>query len=893
MAVSENIASKYMIPTPAARNRGGGESIADKYRIPAAPAQESAFSLASAPPIPVDTRPDVGFKTGQLLRGVEDIPNALLAVGPNLLNLARASTALGPMAYDAITGGTAAGELYSKYYPGGDTPLMEPARISAVDDSLNVADPTSYGDKLLGAGVRAAPFILAGGGVQGGLRGTVGNLALGGTAAAVGQGVTDATDSPLLGLLASVTTPMAFNAAKGRMGVLTEAGRTRKLGSQVTDDLASAKVPVDKAVAALRNPAAVVPGATPLTGSILEETLPAHGPRLMSQVTSALSREATPEGSAVTQALERNTAARTANIAAESARAAPGEMRPQMAEGLAQQHQNKVAKLAAEADQHVATADKAVAARDIGPAASPANLGTTIGQKLDDLSKAISKKYSDTFKPAVVDPTGKSRAAIPRNFQEEVAAFYNKHTALIPEELRGSAGKIERVLNTVDPLPPPKGGGTNPYTGVKIPAAPVPKDFSVPYADIKVIRTYLTDTLRRVGSGPNPDEAAANGLVKLIAMVDEGVKNGAKAGTFDKDAAARYEAARAGYKVDINQVRGSTSGEALARDRQGNPVWQSKPEQVAAKFLASESSVKELLARFGKDPAVMKAVGDHLKARWAAAVAPGGTTGAAWDKAHFKFMRDNKTALDALPQVKADLLKAQGEVAHNLSKAEGLRAESATFQKESPTRFFANRDDPEVQLSSLLNANTRQADLPALINRVKSDPALEAQAQTALVNHMAEVAQGGAAKLSAFLELPANQSLIKGVYGADALARLKAVARDAHRDAKLLEHTPARLGRTPISGSMLRSAISAAANRPRLAADQAGQALMRGPLVSGNKAMQRLYAEAATKPNVMADILEQFNAPLYSRILQGLNNVPAMSAAAQGTESLPNRRKDK
>ena len=92
---------------------------------------------------------------------------------------------------------------------------------------------------------------------------------------------------------------------------------------------------------------------------------------------------------------------------------------------------------------------------------------------------------------------------------------------------------------------------------------------------------------------------------------------------------------------------------------------------------------------------------------------------------------------------------------------------------------------------------------------------------------------------------------------------------------------------------MLRSAISAAANRPRLAADQAGQALMRGPLVSGNKAMQRLYAEAATKPNVMADILEQFNAPLYSRILQGLNNVPAMSAAAQGTESLPNRRKDK
>lgn len=850
-----------------------------------------AASKKSKQPIPVDTRPELGFKTGQLLRGVEDIPNALLAVGPNLVNLARIAPALGPMAYDALTGGTAAGEMYSKYYPGGDTPLMEPARIKAVDSNINVADPTSYGDKLLGSAVRAAPFVLAGGGIQGGLRGTVGNLALGGTSAAVGQGVTDATDSPLLGLLASVMTPMAFNAAKGRMGVLTEEGRTRKLGGQVTDDLASAKVPVESAITALRNPVAPVQGAVPLTGSILEDTLPAHGPRLMSQVTSALSKEATPEGAAVSQALERNTAARTASIAAESARAAPGEMRPQMASGLATQHQNTVAKLAAEADQHTVQADKVVAARDIGPAASPANLGTIIGQKLQELSDAISKKYSDTFKPAVVDPTGKSRAAIPRNFQEEVAAFYNKHTALIPEELKGSAGKIAKVLNDVDPLPPPKGGGTNLYTGVKIPAAPIPKDFSVPYADIKVIRTYLTDTLRRVGSGPNPDKAAANGLVKLIAMVDDGVKGGAKAGTFDKDAAARYEAARAGYKNDINQVRGSTSGEALARDRQGNAVWKAKPEQVAAKFLATESSVKELLARFGEDPAVMKAVGDHLRAKWAAAVAPGGTTSAAWDKAHFKFMRDNKTALDALPQVKADLLKAQGEVAHNLSKAEGLRAKSDTFQKESPTRFFANRDDPELQLASLFDAKTRQADLPALINRVKKDPTLHAQTMTALVNHMAEVAQGGAAKLSAFLELPANQSLIKGVYGADALARLKAVAKDAHRDAKLLEHTPAQIGKTPVSGSMLRSAISAAAHRPSLAADQAGQALMRGPLVSGNKAMQRLYAEAATKPNVMADILEQFNAPLYSRILQGLNNVPAVSAAAQGTESLPNRRK--
>ena len=849
-----------------------------------------AASKKSKQPFQEHTRPELGFKTGQLLRGVEDIPNALLAVGPNLINLARASTALGPMAYDAITGGTAAGELYSKYYPGGDTPLMEPARISAVDDSLNVADPTSYGDKLLGAGVRAAPFILAGGGVQGGLRGTAGNLALGGTGAAIGQGVTDATDSPLLGLLASVVTPMAFNAAKGRMGVLTEAGRTRKLGSQVTDDLASAKVPVDKAVAALRNPAAVVPGATPLTGSILEETLPAHGPRLMSQVTSALSREATPEGSAVTQALERNASARAANIGAEGARTVPGEARPQMAGSMAQQHEAKVTHLETKAAEKAAEAERIIATRDTGPAASQAMLGTTIGEALDSMAKAISGKFSSVFKPEVVDPAGKSRALIPRNFQEDVAAFYNKHTALIPEELQDSASKIAKVLNKVDPKSSTAPRfGRDLFTGA--PAQPQP--FRVPYADLKVIRSHLTNTLRKVKSGPNADEQAAAGLTKLIAMVDDGVAAGMKAGKFDPAAATRYETARKGYAGEIGKVRGKLSGKALALDRQGNALWQAKPEQVAARFLANESGAKQLLAQFKNNPAVMKAVSDHLKARWAAAVAPGGTPGAAWERAHFKFMRDNRTALDALPSVKADLLKAQKDAAHALSKSKKLLGKADTFRAESPTRFFANRNDPEVQLESLLSANTRQADLPALVNRVKADPALHAQTMTALVNHMADVAKGGAGKLAAFLELPANQSLIKGVYGADALARLKAVARDAHRDAKLLEHTPARLGRTPVSGSMLRSAISAAANRPRLAADQAGQALMRGPLVSGNKAMQRLYAEAATKPNVMADILEQFNAPLYSRILQGLNNVPAMSAAVQGTESLPNRRKDK
>jgi len=843
-----------------------------------------------APPSKEDTRPELGYKTGQLLRGVEDIPNALLAVGPNLINLARVSTALGPMAYDAITGGTAAGELYSKYYPGGDTPLMEPARISAVDDSLNVADPTSYGDKLLGAGVRAAPFILAGGGIQGGLRGTAGNLALGGTGAAIGQGVTDATDSPLLGLMASVVTPTAFNAAKARMGVLTEAGRTRKLAGMVSDDLASAKVPVDKAVAALRNPAA---GTTPLTGSILEETLPAHGPRLMSQVTSALSREATPEGSAVTQALERNASARAADIGAEGARTVPGEARPQMAGSMAQQHEAKVTHLETKAAEKAAEAERIIATRDTGPAASQAMLGTTIGEALDSMAKAISGNFRSVFKPEVVDPAGKSRALLPRNFEQDVAAFYNGHRTLIPKDLQDTAGKVSRVLNKVDPLPKQTGGVTNPYTGKKTPLVEMPTTFSVPYADLKVIRSHLTNTLRKVASGPNADKQAAAGLTKLIAMVDDGVAAGTKAGKFDPAAAARYAKARADYKGEIGKVRGKLSGEALALDRQGNALWQAKPEQVAARFLANESGAKQLLAQFKNNPVVMKAVSDHLKARWAAAVAPGGTPGAAWERAHFKFMRDNRTALDALPSVKADLLKAQKDAAHALSKSKKLLGKADTFRAESPTRFFANRNDPEVQLESLLSANTRQADLPALVNRVKADPALHAQTMTALVNHMADVAKGGAGKLAAFLELPANQSLIKGVYGADALARLKAVARDAHRDAKLLEHTPARLGRTPVSGSMLRSAISAAANRPRLAADQAGQALMRGPLVSGNKAMQRLYAEAATKPNVMADILEQFNAPLYSRILQGLNNVPAMSAAAQGTESLPNRRKDK
>lgn len=883
MAVSESIASKYKVPTA---------YIANKYGTPQKPpAPESAFNLSSAPPIPVDTRPELGFKTGQLLRGVEDIPNALLAVGPNLINLARIAPALGPMAYDALTGGTAAGELYSKYYPGGDTPLMEPARISAVDSNLNVADPTSYGDKLLGAGVRAAPFILAGGGVPTGVRQVAGNLALGGTGAAIGQGVTDATDSPLLGLLASVMTPMAFNAAKGRMGVLTEAGRTRKLGSQVTDDLEASKVPVGKAVTALRNPAAVVPGATPLTGSILEETLPAHGPRLMSQVTSALSREATPEGSAVTQALERNASARAANIGAEGARAVPGEARPQMASSMAQQHEAKVTHLETKAAEKLAEAERTIATRDIGPAASPAALGTTIGEALDNMAKAISGKFSTVFKPEVVDPAGKSRALLPRNFEQDVAAFYNGHRTLIPKDLQDTAGKVSRVLNKVDPLPEQTGGVANPYTGKKTPLVEMPTTFSVPYADLKVIRSHLTNTLRKVASGPNADKQAAAGLTKLIAMVDDGVTAGMKAGKFDPAAAARYETARTGYAGEIGKVRGKLSGEALALDRQGNALWQAKPEQVAARFLANESGAKQLLAQFKNNPAVMKAVADHLKARWAAAVAPGGTPGAAWEKAHFKFMRDNRTALDALPSVKADLLKAQKDAAYALSKSKKLLGKADTFRAESPTRFFANRNDPEVQLDALLSANTRQADLPALVNRVKADPALHAQTMTALVNHMADVAKGGAGKLAAFLELPANQSLIKGVYGADALARLKAVARDAHRDAKLLEHTPARLGRTPVSGSMLRSAISAAAHRPSLAADQAGQALMRGPLVSGNKAMQRLYAEAATKPNVMADILEKFNAPLYSRILQGLNNVPAMSAAAQGTESLPNRRK--
>ena len=852
-----------------------------------------AASKKSKQPFQEHTRPDVGFKTGQLLRGVEDIPNALLAVGPNLINLARIAPALPFMAADAIRGDNYYGADYTRVAPGANTPLLEPARINAVDSNINVADPTSYGDKLLGAGVRAAPFVLAGGGVQGGLRGTVGNLALGGTSAAVGQGVTDATDSPLLGLMASVVTPMAFNAAKGRMGVLTEAGRTRKLGSQVTDDLASAKVPVDKAVAALRNPAAVVPGATPLTGSILEETLPAHGPRLMSQVTSALSREATPEGSAVTQALERNASARAANIGAEGARTVPGEARPQMAGSMAQQHKARVTHLETKAAEKAAEAERIIATRDTGPAASQAMLGTTIGEALDSMAKAISGKFSSVFKPEVVDPAGKSRALLPRNFERDVAAFYNGHRTLIPEELQDTAGKVSRVLNEVDPLPKQTGGVTNPWTGKKTPLVEMPTTFSVPYADLKVIRSHLTNTLRKVKSGPNADEQAAAGLTKLIAMVDDGVAAGMKAGKFDPAAATRYETARKDYKGEIGKVRDKLSGKALALDRQGNALWQANPEQVAARFLANESGAKQLLAQFKNNPVVMKAVSDHLKARWAAAVAPGGTPGAAWERAHFKFMRDNRTALDALPSVKADLLKAQKDAAHALSKSKKLLGKADTFRAESPTRFFANRNDPEVQLDSLLSANTRQADLPALVNRVNADPALHAQTMTALVNHMADVAKGGAGKLAAFLELPANQSLIKGVYGADALARLKAVARDAHRDAKLLEHTPARLGRTPVSGSMLRSAISAAANRPRLAADQAGQALMRGPLVSGNKAMQRLYAEAATKPNVMADILEQFNAPLYSRILQGLNNVPAMSAAAQGTESLPNRRKDK
>ena len=127
-------------------------------------------------------------------------------------------------------------------------------------------------------------------------------------------------------------------------------------------------------------------------------------------------------------------------------------------------------------------------------------------------------------------------------------------------------------------------------------------------------RLAASSHLRKVLSAGDGAGEAATQLGRALARADRRQNNDrptgllkpkevaaafAKAGKFDPVAAARYEKARTDYKGEIGQVRDFIPGEVLARNRQGSPMWQATPEQVAAKFLAKQSSVEQLLKLFG------------------------------------------------------------------------------------------------------------------------------------------------------------------------------------------------------------------------------------------------------------------------------------------------------
>lgn len=773
-----------------------------------------------------------------VVKGLASIPDAVLNTPANLMNLGKAATGY-------VMNESGYGDLAQKL---GFNDMTEPPSpvTNAVRNTAGLFEPRTSGQRVMDWAVQGAtgaaltPTSSAGSLAK--------LLAYGGGAGATGGLVTEVTDNPVAGMLASTLVVPAAVAGANKLkqtipNIMTQKGREANIGNFLVKNIRDPKAAVQQLRNAPEKP--LVPSADksldlPPSKPTAAQIIAQNGDTQLLGIEKALAEVPSVERDMIVNRYEANAAARNAQMD----RIVPIP-RDSGADAVNAAIKNDIANKENTANQQInaANTQAAQARTQTGQQITAEQAGQTFLDDFDRLYAAKKQEVSNNFQ---VDPFNEV-TNLPLNKQavtQTIDEYYAGLKKPIPASVKQALGMIDEAT----------GANTQALTeGQSLPDAQ-PTSATMTYKQMQTVASAIGDLQRSAGASGLMQDAAVLGKLKNI--VRDSMNNEINNGNVPQDIANNYRAGLVSRREQAQQFEEGAAGKMRQFNGQRNVKAKDLPDLM---LRSGGENLDSFNRSIGNEPVSKQAASDYLAMRWREAVTnpADGSLKSTWRQSSAVFLRENDAVIQQFPQLKKNLETAikQSQSAADLE----ARLTNAVKQVKTETgaRFFLNGIDPKNAFESFLRSKSRQKDGQYILSMAKKDPDFRKSTAGAIRDHIANLKNDQ--QRVAFIKDAQNQRLIKGLFGDGMLKQWQKIAADAERDLMRQTKNISRGSDTVNKAEGLRLA-------GKLTGKTMWTEIYNGlNNFIGGQARDALRAEAMLEPKKAADLIEnKLNQPTFS-----------------------------
>ena len=306
------------------------------------------------------------------------------------------------------------------------------------------------------------------------------------------------------------------------------------------------------------------------------------------------------------------------------------------------------------------------------------------------------------------------------------------------------------------------------------------------YKQMQTIQSVIGELQRdAIKSGKARDAKTLTQLKHIVrGSMDEGVKNG----NVPKDIGDSYKQA-IGLKADFESKYGR--GAVADLKMRGYERSSQNLATLPKKIINTREGLESFKRSFGSEKEAKAALTDYIGTNFRTQVLNIGSGGlkSGWEEKAFKFIKDNKLALDEFgdlsKQIQSAILKSRKSETLKASFNDELDlllkkyASIESRQLESGGKIFNNLKDPDKVIDSFFSSSMRQNDAKFVIELASENKTFNRALRGAISEKIVKLPDNQVIK---FLEDKKNIALIESIYGKNTASRMDKVLQDVKRD---------------------------------------------------------------------------------------------------------------
>ena len=306
------------------------------------------------------------------------------------------------------------------------------------------------------------------------------------------------------------------------------------------------------------------------------------------------------------------------------------------------------------------------------------------------------------------------------------------------------------------------------------------------YKQMHTLQSVIGELQREAAkSGKARDAKTLTQLKHLIrGSMDDGVKNG----NVPKDISDSYKQA-IGLKSDFESKYGR--GAVADLKMRGYERTSQNLATLPKKIINTREGLESFKRSFGSEKEARAALSDYLATDFRTQILNVGNGGlkSGWQEKAFKFVKDNKLALDEFGDLSKNIMLSiqKSKNTQQLQKSFDDELVSLTKkyssieskQLEQGGKVFNNLKDPDKVIDSFFASSMRENDATFVIELASESKVFNRALRGAISE---KIAKQNDNQMIKFLEDGKNLKLIDALYGKTTVSRLEKVLQDAKRD---------------------------------------------------------------------------------------------------------------